>query len=75
MTKENIAKILESDNIDRILSIKEAVSLVEKSLIEQALKRAWGNQVRAAKILRINRNTIRSKIKKFGIDVNKWKTG
>ena len=95
MTKENIAKISESANIDEILSLKEAVirledSLlrkkegalygsvigeVEKPLIEYALERTWGNQLRAAKILGINRNTMRSKIKKLGIDAKKWKTG
>ena len=94
MTKENIAKISESDNINRILSLKEAVirledsifkekegelynsiiNAIEKPLIEYALERTWGNQLRAAKILGINRNTIRSKIKKLGIDAKRWKT-
>ena len=40
---------------------------LERPLIEWSLKRTWGNQVRAAKILGLNRNTIRSKIKKLGI--------
>jgi len=46
---------------------------VEKPLLEQALERTYGNQLKAAKILGINRNTMRSKIKKLGIDLNKWK--
>jgi len=95
MTKENIAKILESDNIDEILSLEKAVirledslfrekqgalygciiDAIEKPLIEYALERTWGNQLKAAKILGINRNTIRSKIKKLGIDAGKWKAG
>ena len=74
MTKENIAKNSESDNIGRILSLKEAVCSVEKPLIERALKRTWGNQLKAARILGINRNTMRAKIKKLAIDVDKWKT-
>jgi len=49
------------------------LEVVEKPLIEHALERTFGNQVKAAKILGINRNTIRSKIKKLGIDPNKWK--
>jgi len=40
---------------------------VEKSLIEMVLKETKGNQIRASKILGINRNTLRSKIKKLGI--------
>ena len=40
---------------------------VEKSLIVMVLKETKGNQIRASKILGINRNTLRSKIKKLGI--------
>ncbi|MDD2751720.1 MAG: helix-turn-helix domain-containing protein [Candidatus Omnitrophica bacterium] len=46
---------------------------VEKPLLEQALEHTYGNQLKAAKILGINRNTMRSKIKKLRIDLNKWK--
>jgi DNA-binding protein Fis len=49
------------------------VETVEKPLIENALKRTYGNQFKAAMILGINRNTIRKKIKKLGIEVEKWK--
>lgn len=40
---------------------------VEKSLIEMVLRETKGNQIRASKILGINRNTLRSKIKKLNI--------
>ena len=40
---------------------------VEKSLIEMVLRETKGNQIRASKLLGINRNTLRSKIKKLGI--------
>jgi len=40
---------------------------VEKSLIEMVLRETKGNQIRASKILGINRNTLRSKIKKLSI--------
>ncbi|MDD4940033.1 MAG: helix-turn-helix domain-containing protein [Candidatus Omnitrophica bacterium] len=46
---------------------------IEKPLIERALERTYGNQLKAAKILGINRNTMRSKIKKLGINPDKWK--
>jgi DNA-binding protein Fis len=46
---------------------------VEKTLIEQALAHSSGNQILAAKILGINRNTIRSKIRKLGIKPSQFK--
>ena len=52
---------------------KYILEAVEKPLIEHALERTYGNQLKAAKILGINRNTVRAKIKKLGIDPNKWK--
>lgn len=45
----------------------------EKILIKKTLKRSFGNQSIAAKILGINRNTLRMKIKKLGIDVKPFK--
>jgi len=52
---------------------KSVVEAIEKPLIEYTLERTEGNQLKAARILGINRNTIRSKIKKLGINVDKWK--
>lgn len=43
------------------------MSKVEKPLLVQILRRVGGNQVQAAKILGINRNTLRKKIKMYGI--------
>jgi DNA-binding protein Fis len=40
---------------------------VEKSLIMMVLKETKGNQIKASRLLGINRNTLRSKIKKLGI--------
>lgn len=54
---------------------KYILALVEKPLLEDILKRTKGNQLKTAKILGINRNTIRSKIRKLGIDVDRWKAG
>jgi Fis family transcriptional regulator len=43
------------------------MSKVEKPLLIQILRRVGGNQVQAAKILGINRNTLRKKIKLYGL--------
>ncbi|MBI2903255.1 MAG: helix-turn-helix domain-containing protein, partial [Candidatus Methylomirabilis oxyfera] len=40
----------------------------ERSLIVQALHEAGGNQTKAAKKLGISRDTLRYRLKKFGID-------
>lgn len=42
------------------------MSKVEKPLLGQILKRTGGNQVHASKILGINRNTLRKKMKIHG---------
>jgi DNA-binding protein Fis len=52
---------------------KSIVEAIEKKLIEHVLERTEGNQFKAARILGINRNTIRSKLRKLGIDAKKWK--
>lgn len=44
------------------------MSKVEKPLLVQILRRVGGNQVRASKILGINRNTLRKKIKHYSLD-------
>ncbi|MBC8412530.1 hypothetical protein H8E50_02510 [bacterium] len=44
---------------------------VEKSLIVMVLKETNGNQIRAASLLGINRNTLRAKIKKLDINIEK----
>lgn len=52
---------------------KSIIQAIEKPLIEHTLERTEGNQLKAARILGINRNTMRSKIKKLGIDPKRWK--
>ncbi len=50
------------------LSLKDIMDEMEKTLIETALKETNFNKVRAAKLLKLHRNTIRLKIKKLGIN-------
>jgi len=70
-------KIIELENLlygeKRGRIYKVIIESIEKPLIEQALERTEGNQLKAARNLGINRNTIRSKIKKFGIDTTVYK--
>jgi len=42
------------------------INKVEKPLLGQILRRTGGNQVHAARILGINRNTLRKKMKMYG---------
>ena len=44
-----------------------ALEAVEKALIDEALKKARGNQTKAAELLHISRQTLRYRMKKFGI--------
>ncbi|MBZ0168330.1 response regulator in two-component reguatory system, sigma54 dependent transcriptional regulator [Candidatus Methylomirabilis lanthanidiphila] len=39
----------------------------ERSLVEQALRDSGGNQTKAAKLLRLSRDTLRYRLKKFGL--------
>ncbi|MDE3059769.1 MAG: nitrogen regulation protein NR(I) [Pseudomonadota bacterium] len=54
---------------DRILP------LVEKPLIEMTLRATNGNQVKAAYVLGINRNTLRKRIGELKVDVGMWRDG
>jgi two-component system nitrogen regulation response regulator GlnG len=44
------------------------VGLVEKPLLRSVMRETKGNQVRAAQLLGINRNTLRKKLKEHGIE-------
>ena len=60
---------LESGHIYRTV-----IGKTEKILIEKALERCYGNQLTASKFLGLNRNTLRAKIKKLNINMEKFRT-
>lgn len=47
---------------------------LDKTLITNTLLITFGNQIKAARLLGINRNTLRAKIKKLGISLREVKT-
>ena len=52
---------------------KSILEVIEKPLFEHILEKAEGNQVKASRILGINRNTMRTKIRKLKIDLDKYR--
>ena len=52
---------------------KFLLAAMEKPLIENILQKTEGNQLKTARILGINRNTLRAKITKLNIDIGKYK--
>jgi len=53
---------------------KEVVEATEKRLIEIILERTFGNRLKAAKLLGINRNTLHTKIEKYRINVDYYRS-
>jgi len=47
------------------------IKAIEKPLIERTLLATKGNQIKAAEVLDINRNTLRKKMRDLGIEVVK----
>jgi DNA-binding NtrC family response regulator len=58
-----------ADSIVPFNGVGDSMSLVdqERRLVMQALERAGGNQTQAARLLRITRDTLRYKMKKFSL--------
>lgn len=68
-----IAQWLETSSGDEPRDLyQKMVAEIERPLIELALKRASGNQVRAARMLGLNRNTLRKKIVDHKIVLTKY---
>lgn len=51
----------------------DLLMMLEKPLFEEALAQTRGNQIKAAALLGLNRNTLRSKLRQLGIDVPREK--
>ena len=80
--KEAIALVTPDKNIspgylstNELGMYKKFINALEKPLLEDVLFRVKGNQLKAAKILGINRNTLRTKVKKLGIDIDRLRHG
>lgn len=66
--KEKIEELAETD--DGLQPLKEAVAKLEKKLITKAIRKTQGNVSKAARLLRIPRQTLQNKLKYYGIDKN-----
>lgn len=55
----------------RLAAYRYVMEAVEKPLIEKALATTGGNQLAAARLLGINRNTLRARIRALAIKVGK----
>jgi two-component system nitrogen regulation response regulator GlnG len=72
--RRRLAELLERHPDTRDLH-EDVIRAVERPLIAEVLDRTGGNQVRAAEILGINRNTLRKKISELGIPVRRTASG
>jgi DNA-binding protein Fis len=54
---------------------REAMAVMERPLIQHALSLTGGNQLRAARLLGVNRNTLRKRCRDLGLDVKRAAPG
>ena len=69
------------DKVEEIIKTAQAgevyrsvLNEIERCLIEKTLEQTSGNQLIAARILGLNRNTLRSKIKKLNISLQPFRS-
>jgi two-component system, NtrC family, nitrogen regulation response regulator GlnG len=53
---------------------REAMAVMERPLLQHALSLTGGNQLRAARLLGVNRNTLRKRCRDLGLDVKRRAT-
>lgn len=68
---QRINEMLENNSSEPHDLYQKLIGELERPLIEMTLKRARGNQVHAARILGLNRNTLRKKLVEHGIPITK----
>ena len=67
--KNSVAHYFDQLNGEEVTGIYEMViKETERPLLEITMEQARGNQTRAAKILGINRNTLKKKLASYGLD-------
>ncbi|OPZ62790.1 MAG: Hydrogenase transcriptional regulatory protein hupR1 [Candidatus Aminicenantes bacterium ADurb.Bin508] len=54
--------------LENNLSLRDLVHALERRLLEEALQKVNYNQTQAAALLGIHRNTLRQKVKDYGIE-------
>jgi DNA-binding protein Fis len=54
---------------------REAIALMERPLLVHALKLTGGNQLRAARLLGVNRNTLRKRCRELGLTPGRPRRG
>lgn len=72
--KQDVWEVLEK-LLDEVIANRSDAQLwpvTEQLLIEKVLKKTRGNQVQAARILGIHRNTLRNRIERYGLGRNQW---
>lgn len=68
VTRHELSHFFERIGSHQVTGLHRTVmEQVERPLIEEALRWSAGNQLRAAEALGINRNTLRRKMRAFGI--------
>jgi DNA-binding protein Fis len=61
------ALVRETGTTDRGTLYRSVISRVEMPLLQHVLELSGGNQLRAARLLGINRNTLRKRLRFFGL--------
>jgi transcriptional regulator with GAF, ATPase, and Fis domain len=62
---------LKTVRIEKGIDFEEEIKSFEIHLIERALEQTGGNQLRAARLLKLKHTTLNAKIKRLGIELGK----
>ena len=75
LTREVRAELRRVGDVKEGQLYEHVLALVERPLLQAALERAGGNQLKAAQLLGINRNTLRKRMKELGISGKRESSG